>query len=93
MTLDKDTRLAIAEAVKKATIEVQEMYEEKWLTAEQLCEEIPIFNKDWLARNGKKLPRERVCWMDENGTNHNLKFCYPQKRISRMLAEGKLRQL
>ena len=93
MTLDKETRLAIAEAVKKATIEVQEMYEERWLTAEQLCEEIPIFNQDWLKRHGDRLGRERVIWKDHDGVNHKLRFCYPLRRIQRLLATGELRQI
>ena len=50
--LDKITREAIMATVKKATIEMQEMYHEQWLTADQLCQAIPFFTKEWLKRYG-----------------------------------------
>ena len=32
MTLDKETRMAVAAAVQKATMEANEVYNEEWLT-------------------------------------------------------------
>ena len=93
MTLDKQTRMAVASAVKKAAIEANEIYSERWLTADQLCETIGFFTKDWLKRYGSKLPRECVRVKDDNGVEHRTCWCYPLKRILRMVADGELRIL
>lgn len=92
-TLDKITRLAIADAVKAATISIQEVYEEKWVTGAQLCKEMPFFTKDWLQRYGHKLCRESVSVLDKKGVSHKTKYCYPLKKIMRQMAEGELRML
>ena len=85
--------MAIAEAVKKATIETQEMYQEQWVTGDELCKSISFFTKEWLKRYGEGLPRERVGVQDENGVNHKTSWCYPKMRILRMIGEGSLRQI
>ena len=40
MTLDKETRMAIQAAVKKAVMEANEIYNEEYLTPKQLFEQI-----------------------------------------------------
>ena len=50
MTLDKATREAIAQAVRKAMIEMQEVYQEQWLTGEQLCEACATVHKGMAAQ-------------------------------------------
>lgn len=67
MTLDKDTRNAIALAVEKGMTRRMEMYEEVWLTGEQLCERFGMISKGWLEKYGCKLPRERMEVMDDKG--------------------------
>ena len=37
-----------------------EMYEEVWLTGEQLCEKFGMISEGWLEKTGKYLPRERM---------------------------------
>ena len=91
--LDKITREAIMTTVKKATIEMQEMYHEQWLTADQLCQTIPFFTKEWLKRYGQTLPRECVRVTDAQGICHRTGWCYPKMKILRMLAEGEFRGL
>ena len=93
MTLDKATREAIAQAVRKATIEMQEVYQEQWLTGEQLCEAVPLFTKEWLHRYGQTLPRECVRVTTPDGVMHKTGWCYPKMKIQRMLAEGEFRGL
>ena len=93
MRLDKETREAVLATVRKATVEIQETYQEQWITGEQLCELIPFFSKDWLKRYGMMLPRECVRVMDEQGRQHKTGWCYPKKKILRMVNEGKLRML
>lgn len=93
MTLDKETRLAVAAAVKKATMEANEVYTEDWLTSKQLCEQIPLFTKEWLRHNWRLLPSEHVSWIDADGEEHECTRCFPKKKILRMISEGAFRAL
>lgn len=91
--LDKLTRDAIAASVARATTEANEVYQEQWLTGEQLCEEIPLFTRQWLKLHGQRIPRECICVVDENGVQHRSRWCYPKKKLLRMIKEGTLRRL
>ena len=93
MILDKQTRMAVAAAVRTATMEANEVYNEEWLTGKQLCEQVGFFTKEWLKRYGMTLPREVVKVRDENGVVHRTGWGYPKKRILRMIAEGEFRDL
>lgn len=93
MALDKATREAIASAVRKATVEIQEVYKEEWLTGAQLCKAIPMFTPEWLKRYGQTIPRERVRVTTEDGVKHKTGWCYPKKKILRMISEGDFRSL
>lgn len=93
MTLDKQTREAIAASVRKAVMDANEVYDEVWLTGKQLSEQVGFFKKEWLKRYGMTLPREAVKVRDENGVVHRTGWCYPKKRILRMIAEGEFRTL
>ena len=93
MTLDKQTRDAIAVSVKKAVMEANEVYDEVWLTGKQLGEQVGFFTKEWLKRYGTSLPREALKVKDENGVVHRTGWCYPKKKILRMIAEGEMRNL
>ena len=87
MTLDKDTRNAIALAVEKGITRRMEMYEEVWLTGEQLCERFGMISKGWLEKYGSKLPRERMEVMDETGRVVASRWGYPLHRINRWIHE------
>lgn len=91
--VDKETRFAIQQAVKSAVAEAHETYTERWMTGAQLSAELPFFTREWLKRFGSSLPRERVGMEDAQGRTHYTGWCYPYKKILRMIAEGKLRQL
>ena len=93
MTLDKQTREAIAASVRKAVMDANEVYDEVWLTGKQLSEQVGFFTKEWLKRYGMTLQREAVKVRDESGVVHRTGWCYPKKRILRMIAEGELRTL
>lgn len=93
MTLDKATREAIAQAVRKATVEMHEVYQEQWLTGSQLCEVMPVFTKEWLHRYGSTLPRECVRVTTNDGVTHKTSWCYPKMKILRMMADGGFRGL
>ncbi len=93
MILDKETRMAVAAAVQKATMEANEVYNEEWLTGKQLCEQVPLFTKEWLRHNWRLLPSERVGWKDSDGVEHGCTRCYPKHKILRMVNEGAFRAL
>lgn len=93
MTLDKQTREAIIDGVRKAQVEMNEIYSEEWLTGDQLCKQIGFFTKEWLHNYGITLPRECVRVSDENGVCHKTRWCYPKKKILRMIHDGELRGL
>lgn len=94
MTLDKLTRMAIAEAVTKAVREANEVYDEQWVTKKQLCEQCGFFTEQWLKTYGPAL--ERIgCKMemkviDAQGVEHGTHPCYAKKRLLRMIAEGEI---
>lgn len=91
MVLDKATREAVIATVRRATIEMQEAYDEQWVVADQLCQDIPLFTKEWLKRYGALLPRECIRVKDVDGGSHNTRWCYPKKKILRLIADGQLR--
>lgn len=93
MNLDKQTRDAMIAVVRQATVEMHEVYQEQWLTGEQLSELVPFFTKDWLKRYGYLLPRECARVTDAHGIEHKSGWCYPKKKILRMVNEGKMRSL
>ena len=97
MTLDKSTRIAITQTVQKTLLEVNEVYSEEWLTEKQLREQCGFFTHDWLKKYGEALGqlgcREAVRVTDRKGVEHRTGWCYPKKKILRMIATGELRNL
>lgn len=88
MVLDRQTREAIALAVEKGITRRMEMYEEVWLTGDQLCERFGMISKGWLEKYGYKLPRERMEVMDEQtGRVVGSRWGYPLHRINRWIQE------
>ena len=91
--LDRETRDAIAMAVEmaveKAVARRMEMYEEVWLTGEQLCEKFGMISEGWLEKNGKYLPRERMGVRKETGRVIGSRWGYPWHRINRWIQEDR----
>ncbi len=92
MSLDKLTRLEIADAVSKAIKESMEVYREQWVTEAQLCEDLPMFSHGWLRLHGDRLPRERLEVYDEPSGKvlKGNRWMYPLHRIRRMIAMREL---
>ena len=93
MTLDKETREAIAQAVRKAQMEAAEIYSEKWVTGAELCAIVGMFTRDWLENFGWKLPRERIEVTGDDGKTRVTRWGYPLHAIQRMIAEGRMRRM
>lgn len=65
-----------------------EIYQERWLTAAELCETFGMFTKDWLKDYGHKLPRERLEVRDEDGNLVRAsRWAYPMHKIQRWINE------
>lgn len=95
--LDNETQRLIAEAIeagiKKGMEKALGMYGEVWLTAEEVVKQFGMISEDFLKRNGKLLPRERVEYVGEDGQVHFGKWAYPRNRLQEMIASGELRCL
>ncbi len=87
--IDRETREAIRKTVTAAMEDALLTYEERWLTSEQLMEQFGMISKDWLRRNGWRLPRGRFEFKDSDGTVAT-RWGYPQHRIARMIRENTL---
>ena len=73
MELDRQMRREIAEQVAMAVRDTLSKIEERWLTADELCQHFGMFNKEWLKEYGDTLPRERRRWnfpQDQMGISH-----------------------
>lgn len=90
--MDRLLRMEIVDEVRRAHTELAEMYEERWLTAEGLCERMGMFSVAWLKRYGHLLPRERAEVVD-GAEMHASRWAYPLHRIQRMVMERKLKEL
>ena len=91
--IDKDTRLAIAQAVQAAVESQIAQYAEEWVTAEVLCQKFQMFNKDWLKRYGHSLPRTYAWVTDEKGVLHKTRWAYASHQIAQMIANNEIKQL
>lgn len=91
--IDRDTRIAIAQAVTEAVREVMEKQAEEWVTAEQLCARYQMFNKDWLKRYGHSLPRTCAYVTDEKGETHKTRWAYASHQVARMIENNEIKNL
>jgi hypothetical protein len=90
--MDRQLRAEIVNTVNRAVMEANEMYQERWLTDEMLCEHVGVFTKRWLKDNGQMLPRTRAEWSDDKG-EHRTAWLYPLHKIQRMIASGEIKRL
>lgn len=93
--MDKILRAEIVAEVKRSLAEVNEVYQEEWLTKEQLCEQFPMFTPSWIKAFGEKsaMPRERISVQSEDGSGVRSHFMYPKHKINRLIMEGYFRNL
>lgn len=91
--IDKDTRIAIAQAVKAAVQSEVAQYAEEWVTGEELCRKYQMFNKDWLKQYGHSLPRTRAWVTVENGETHKTRWAYASHQIARMIETNEIKNL
>ena len=92
--MDARLRAEILAEVRKAMMEVNE----RWVTADVLCEHVGTLTKRWLKDHGQMLDRTRIEW-DEPDENGNMKhvvskeWIYPLHKIQAWIATGKIKEL
>ena len=84
----------IISAVSKVAKQHYEVYEERWVTADELCKHIGLMTERWIRENGYLLPRSPMIWKDKDGIEHTSKqFMYPLHKILAMVADGRIKRL
>lgn len=93
--MDKILRAEIVAEVKRSMVELNEVYQEEWLTKEQLCEHFPMFTQSWIKTFGEKsaMPRERISVQSEDGSGVRSRYMYPKHKINRLIKEGYFRNI
>ena len=90
--IDAALRRQIADEVYKAVTNALQGANERWLSGEQLSQQISIFTKSWLKSYGHTLPRTQAVVLAKDG-EHRTGWCYPLYKIQRMLQNGEIKQL
>lgn len=88
--IDKNTRLEIADVVRRSIAEAYTIYNEVWVTGDELCKHIGCFKKDWLKNYGSALPRTQAI---VDGEEHKTSWVYPLHKIQAMMADGRIKNL
>ena len=92
--MDKVLRAEIVATVAQA----MKTYNEKWVTAEVLCEHVGSLTTRWLKDHGDMFNRTRVEWdeEDENGQMRHVvsrDWLYPLHEIQDWIATGRIKEL
>jgi len=86
--MDKQLRAEIVETVRQAML----TYNEKWVTAEVLCEHVGSLTKRWLRDHGHAFNRTRVEYDDKDG-HHEQAWLYPLHEIMQWIQDGRIKEL
>lgn len=89
--MDKLLRTEIVAEVRRGMREALEVANERWINAEELCNQFQMFSPSWLKTNGHLLPRTRAEVTDANGNTSGTRWAYPQHQIARMIAENTIK--
>ena len=90
-TIDKETRIAIAQAVKQTVEEIMSAYAEVWLSEEELLKQFQMLSHDWVKKYGCTLPRTQfeVTVMGKDGRQtKRTHWAYARNKIQEMILQG-----
>ena len=87
--MDRQLRQEIRQELRRA----MEGLNERYVTAETLCEHVETLTPQWLKRNGSCFNRTRVEWTDEKGLEHIQGWLYPLHEIQEMMEDGRIKRL
>ena len=68
-------------------------YNEKWVTAEVLCQHVGTLTPRFLKDHGKMFNRTQVIWRDPQGNEHVQGWLYPLHKILEMVEDGRIKEL
>lgn len=91
--MDKMLKADIMMTCKRAMMEIMEVQDEVWVSADQLSKRISCFTKDWIKNYGKCLPRTRATVTLPDGSTHTTAYTYPLNRILTMVAKNEITNL
>lgn len=92
----RELESVVASVVRRAVEEKLEMYEEVWLTAEQLCNTFATLKPSWLDRYWQSLPEGCVRQpgvTDDRGQEHKTSRLYARNKIQRLFSTGEIERL
>ena len=87
--MDRVLRQEIVREFRQQMTELNERY----VTAETLCQHIEVLTPEWLKRNGSCLNRTRAEWTDTEGVRHQTSWVYPLHEIMMMVKDGRIKDL
>jgi hypothetical protein len=87
--MDRQLRAEILSTVRQAMM----TYNEKWVTAEVLCEHVGSLTTRWLRDHGQMFNRTRIEWIDKDGIEHTQAWLYPLHEIQQWIMDGKIKEL
>ena len=87
--MDKLLRAEIVAEVKRAMMS----FNEKWVTAEVLCQHVSTLTPRFLQDHGQLFNRTRVEYKDKAGRTHTQAWLYPLHQIQEWIATGKIKEL
>ena len=74
----------VVEAVTKAMMRICERY----ITADELCDQFQMFTPDWVAKYGDILPRKQIKVTHLDGKTRTTRWGYAQHQIAINIADG-----
>ena len=67
---------------------------ERWVTAETLCEHVGTLTPRFLKSHGQMFNRTRVEWDDEDGVHRvSREWLYPLNEIKEWIKDGRIKEL
>lgn len=91
--MDKLLRAEIVATVERVARTAYEVYNEVWLTDDEMAQHVSIMTKRWLRDHGHLLPRTQIVRTDKNGQEHCSSYIYPLHRILAMIEDGSIKEL
>ena len=87
--MDRKLREEITAEVQKAVTAAMMAVGERWITADELCNQFQMFTKDWMEKYADVLPRKKVhieCTI--SGEKRGTRWAYPQHEIAMNIRNG-----
>ena len=82
--LRKEIRVDVMAAMQTAMMQM----DERWISAQELCNQFQMFTKDWVEKYGDILPHKRIKVTHLNGKTRKTRVTYPQHEIAINISEG-----